>query len=690
MGSFNYQIIAKSYSSLKVYFLLFSVSFCLLFLSSCAERPPVEVTDVKIAANWQAEKESKKSIELDYTEAFARGFSIPSPKQIADSSFYVEFSIRNNTGMPQKFCYKIFYQNESYKFQEFYKNDTGAVFENKLAAENFYGSWENVSDTFMQTEELADDGEYNKIVSKIRINGNPRNEKKYYGSDRLFDKVIKQEDIDRKTKEIRGNSEWLKSIKIKADINKTSLDKQLELDAKYILEQEGESTLNNRWKRNPRVGYYSFLIVVTTADNLKNGNIPAYIQDISKQNEGAFVNPYYYFLYGPGSKIADAFILKQDSLIKVTARPNLSEGIFQKVYPETDTSSFNALCNGSFKLKRNAAFQQFIHNVAATTKIDNIPVIANLSEYSKTDYYAAQNQYTKGRKSVMVGTTDCPCKTVAYSNSDKALILKNPGNKSNEFKKENVGLITRHGFTYGKFRVKARLSDLLNKHNVWNGITNAVWLMSESLNPWNSRRICSNTGYLPNYTSTKDDARKEYTSYSEIDFEILKASQFWPQTSYKPPLQKPQELASDSANIMVTCTNWDMACPDPPKYDVGVQPFNYMGNTFALHRWDYWYKAITAKLPFPNKELFGSDYYWFEIEWKPEEIIWRIGPEKDKMKVVCYMNNTVTNIPNNQMLLIVTQEYHITKWWPEAPFNQEDIPFPLNDIVGKIYEIEIE
>jgi hypothetical protein len=60
------------------------------------------------------------------------------------------------------------------------------------------------------------------------------------------------------------------------------------------------------------------------------------------------------------------------------------------------------------------------------------------------------------------------------------------------------------------------------------------------------------------------------------------------------------------------------------------------------------------------------------------------------MRVVGYMNDKVTSISNNQMLLIITQEYHNTKWWPGTPYSQENIPFPSNDIPGEIYDITIE
>jgi hypothetical protein len=60
------------------------------------------------------------------------------------------------------------------------------------------------------------------------------------------------------------------------------------------------------------------------------------------------------------------------------------------------------------------------------------------------------------------------------------------------------------------------------------------------------------------------------------------------------------------------------------------------------------------------------------------------------MRVIGYMNNSVTTIPNNQMLMLVTQEFHDSKWWPVNPYEQNYIPFPKSDLVGKIYEIEIE
>ncbi|MBK7667693.1 MAG: hypothetical protein IPJ32_10340 [Sphingobacteriaceae bacterium] len=74
----------------------------------------------------------------------------------------------------------------------------------------------------------------------------------------------------------------------------------------------------------------------------------------------------------------------------------------------------------------------------------------------------------------------------------------------------------------------------------------------------------------------------------------------------------------------------------------------------------------------------------------PEKIIWKIGPEKDKLRVICVMDKNISSIPNNQMMLMFTQEWHNEEWWPTAPYKQNFIPFPKKDIIGEILEIEIE
>jgi hypothetical protein len=193
--------------------------------------------------------------------------------------------------------------------------------------------------------------------------------------------------------------------------------------------------------------------------------------------------------------------------------------------------------------------------------------------------------------------------------------------------------------------------------------------------------------------------------YSEIDFEILKTVPYCPSYLLPPAYNNgiddqdhignwnvpfPEEIIADDDKIQVCTTNWDLACWEPRDFTDGCQTISYKNQTFWAHRWDKTYRAITEKTPERDDEVFGSPYYYFQIDWKPTEIIWRIGPSKDKLRVVGYVNYLNTSIPNNQMLMIVTQEFHNTKWWVGSAYQQDNIPFPKNDIVGEIYEMTIE
>ena len=109
-----------------------------------------------------------------------------------------------------------------------------------------------------------------------------------------------------------------------------------------------------------------------------------------------------------------------------------------------------------------------------------------------------------------------------------------------------------------------------------------------------------------------------------------------------------------------------------------------------MHRWDSWYQALTIKTAENDDDLFKKPFYWYEIEWTPNYIIWRIGPDKQHLRVVGYMDNTVTAVPDNQMILVVSQEFHDSQWWVPAPYDQRNIPYPKNPLTGKILAVEIE
>jgi len=616
------------------------------------------IRDFTPVANWHIDSAGNetrtvncnKSLLLDYSNAITEGFIIPTQNQVREGQFEFSFSVKNTGKNPQKFFYKIFYQNESYKFPETDENDT--MKQNINAWENFYGSWEDVSQTFKETGEMPADHEFHPVSDHFRIVGNPRNEERYYA------------------------------------------------DGK-----------NDRWKRNLRVGNYSFLLVVTTADNLDGNKIPRGVQNISVVENGSFIHPYFYFLHGEGRKLKNTIVQKSPDLLRVIARPDPGAGIYiqNEIFdPAHATKYYCKTCGTNANLYRTAPFEQFGHYIDPSTRMNNIPVIADVlkDNYSKMDYNWNRCFFSKEE---LIGTIPTvsrnPCKTVASDPAGHKIIIRNPGCEYGKWSKENVGVKTRHGFTYGKWTVKAKLTELLNRNNLWNGLTNAIWLIAQEQADWNLRRDCNKEGYMANYYGGSNDKRVKNVGYSEIDFEILKTVPYCPSYLMPPAYNNaiddpdhlgnwnvplPEEILADDDKVQVCCTNWDMACWEPSEFKDGCQTISYNGQTFWAHRWDKTYRAITEKTPETDDELFASSFYYFQIDWEPTEIIWRIGPSKDKLRVVGYVNQTNTSIPNNQMLMIITQEFHNTRWWVGSTYQQDNIPFPKNDIVGEIYEMTIE
>jgi hypothetical protein len=652
-----------------------------LFLFSCNKGGDIfEVVNFKALSNCN-EKENEIEMYMDYQESYTNGFIIPSVNQTDDGFFHFSFDIKNNSNHDNKFYYKIYYQNESYKFPD----------EHPFVYENFYGSWEDTEITFVETDRILADNNFHTIKSKFRIVGNPRNEAKFFGSDKVG--AITKEEYEPYIASIKSSPEWLKMIKEKAKNNQYSTEDQIYMDAVYMAKiKRDEGDKNNRWKRNPRVGEYKFLLVVVS-DSSTLSKIPQHIKNISLlDSNNVFSSPFAYF-----NKTTDSTNLKKlysEQILKLKAKPSLNNGIYINnnsfIFPVFDTSSFTKNCNNSTELLHNSCIEQFITTMNKNFRFNNIPVVADVhgGNYTKNQYSESLNK-THKFVSTPIETTNCPCKNIFINN--KSITLKNPSTKVREWKKENTGIITRHGFTYGKYRVKAKLPKLLNKDNVWNGLTNAIWLINQNEN-WNKRRSCNkNGGYVPKtYRGEGDFTPSTEEIYSEIDIEIVKASRYWPQTSYGEKVKKALEPISDTNQVIFTYTNWDLGCQEPDSFNNGVFNISHNNNIYSLHRWDSWFQAVTGKYVVSNEELFGGDYYWFEIEWKPEEIIWRIGPEKNQLREVGYVNSTYSSIPNNQMLLIITQEWHLEDWWPEAPFNQNYIPFPLKEITGEVLEIEIE
>lgn len=611
-------------------------------------------------------------LDMDLTDAYTQGICLPSARQTGDGGFI--FSFNGTEGQ----YYKIYYQNESYKFGEGHQLDN----------ENFYGSWE---DSTIGFKRIAKSG---IVTDTFRIVGNPRNERKYFGSD-ISENPYNDNDIDEIMGRISKDSSWYAYVSNKAIEKKTTVEEQMFADAQWIINgRRNNGNTNNRWKRNPRVGCYSFMLVVCDKDALDR--IPEHIQFINKTNQnGSFENPYSYFKKNRKNGIK---VLAGDKILKTRAVITPKNGIFVN---ELKTSKRgytpvpdNPMCNNSDSAYHNALFQQFFSSISQQYTLRNIPlikdVVSDSTPYTRAEYDNAYEMYDSTQLQYNYPVvSDYPGKTVRVTDGGKSIKLINPASTPGNLKKESTGIQTRIGFTYGKFRGKIKFPEMLNDENIWNGLTYAFWLIYQDEDKWNYRRPTP-SGYIRKSDDSENPERTNDVSYSEIDIEIVKASKYWTQSYYHgKDKQSHVEDATQNSDVMYCCTNWDLANTDPKRFDAGITPIKYAGKEFEAMRWYKNYKALTTKHPISNN-VFKADYQYYEIEWRPNEIIWRIGPSPDKMEVVGYISDEYSNIPDNQMLCIITQEYHYSEWWPPVVFEQGRIPYNKTDIVGEVFEIVVE
>lgn len=665
---------------------IFIISLFFAFFSvSCVNNSAV-VNDFKIVDCVENNVDTLQ-LPMDLSKAITDGIIIPG-KTTESGYLTFSFDIENTSNIEQSYYYKIYYQNESYKFSEIL--DGGEY--NPKSAENFYGSWSDNELSFKLSPAIAPSSRI-KVLDSIQIVGNPRNEKRFFGGI-TRNKTADSDHINLIIKEIKGNPEWFAGIKEKAIRNNVSLDEQLYMDAKWMVEhQQHGRDVNNRWKRNPRVGTYSFILVVTPKEKLQE--IPEHIRNIEIKDTATrqFINPYYFYLHS-GILSNGISVAKSVNAINVYAQMDLTKGIYidpLDLSYEPDLSDTSAGVGFSDQLFRNAHWAQFFHNIDRNYALNNIPLAYDVIEnnYTLEQYQKNKAKYSdSARIHDFVKVSDRPGKTVGYNEEKKAICIRNEGEiNSGILKKENVGVQTRIGMTYGKFTAKIQFPEIISNDFVWNGLTCAFWLLYQEAE-WNQRDACK-TGYIPKHLSGKNDGDYvKTTNYSEIDIEIVKAAANWPRSSYG----KDKKYIKDDAlneNVIVACTNWDMACQDVENFTIGAKPLVNEDYNFMVHRWDHWYKALTSKYESKQSNTLGNPVY-YQIEWKPNEIIWRMGKDKNNMSVIGYMNNKYTKIPNNQMIAVITQEFHDGSWWPTAPFNQNNVPFPLNDIKGYVYELTIE
>lgn len=441
------------------------------------------------------------------------------------------------------------------------------------------------------------------------------------------------------------------------------------------------------WARDPRVGLYSVLLVAMPEAVWDAAALPPAALDIRKQADGHYIEPYWYWLHGPGASLPGVQVHRVEDALRLRAVPDLSKGVRECGDPHADLF-------------------QFIHNIDPASGFANVPVVADVlgnaygpRQLDSTICFTPRDRWVD----ILPSVTKEKCSTVRYDSERKALELRNPGCADGNLRKENVGVKTTRLYTYGNFLIHAQLSPLLNDSDLWNGLTNAIWLMGTG--PEGGLRRPCKGGYLAYGGNSHSEERMERASYAEIDFEIMKGMPLCPERIFPPIYPQrvadpsdvnewhrrlPEEVFAQRGNVAVACTNWDLACPEPAYFTSGCQEIEHDGQRFQSFRWTNEYRAVTQKCMRPDDVLFGPDGYWFGIEWNPKQIIWRIGPSPEEMEVVSFMNDGMTSIPNVPMGVVVTQEFHNTTWWPGSPYEQFGVPFPEKDLVGRILEIRIE
>ncbi len=656
----------------------------LLLLLGC--KKGVELKDWKLFTNYSNKiNDSTYFIEADLSDAVLNGIIIPTRQQVKEGYFKFSFRLINHDADITHYWYKIYYQNETYKM-----NDT-------LTDENFYGSWEDTGIEFKATPEFEDEL---LVTDSFRIIGNPRNEPQFFGT-KAKDWYLSLEKIEAKMAFAKNTPEWDADIKKKASINKIPYTTQLYRDATFASNIEANNTgvENNRWKRNPRMGNYRFMLVVCNDADLSKLSLVNRNISVKDSLTNRFINPFDTFPNLRAERKPSIVLIAPEQL-KVRAVFNTKSGIYvdRFKFPEKEINEtyYTPSCNNSFEKFEHAQFAQFFHHVLKN-KIN--PNINKTEDVVGEHYTRAQYENNKinlaGKPTInnAMNITDCPCKTV--QSKDDGIYIITPGNEgAKQPKKEQVGITSRIGFTYGKWRAKIKFSKLISEDHVWNGLTAAYWLIYQNDANWNLLRPCvSDIAYIPknlpdDEASMKNSERQNF--YSEIDFEIVKESAYWPQSSYGSTIKVPTDNSYNTDDVTVTCTNWDLACHQPPRFMAGAKDVNVEGKTYHFGRWADFSKLLTSKVQASHNELFGGDYYYYEIDWQPTRIIWRIGKDKNQMREVCRMNNQITSIPSNQMVMVLTQEFHYQEWWPMAPFKQNLIPFPKKDLVGKLIELEIE
>lgn len=544
--------------------------------------------------------------------------------------FEFEFNITNNTNA-SNLHYIIFYQNESYYYSE---NGWNML----LSGDNYYGSWGHDEKANPGLRQLtAPIGQTITIRNIFKIRGNSRNEDIYCPDNPGCQP---------------NNCCWSDDPTNDAHMQ--------------------------RWARRPRVGKYRFLLVVTSDPN--SITLP-FLKNVQVTYNDKYYSPFYWRNCLNSNYTLSTAVAEACYHLRVYARPDLNSTL----QPFTGQSS--PFTNASFNTWHNPPLM-----------VKQLPIVQDIETFTQLDYNF-NKQFSAEEDFVWVRANYFDERNIDWANGDKGnaysdgnnklLIVSPPSNcETGTFIREHAG-VDYIPQKYGKFTVKVLFPRMYTDNNMWKGLWNITWLDKAfgTGDPWGAIP-CGSTNLW----------------HTEVDIEHFPHSNSYPYYNGNGDQNDPQkqyhisqwdDKGLENAGIVIQYSLYDMMCanvvnPIPPLGHIYV---TYQGDTFTVKRDDddpnsngdqdggvHSYKGHD-----PNPDIydyisdairFGIPMY-YQFEWTPSEMIFRIGTSLSTLEVVSYYNGNFCRIPKEYMTWIIAlfspasdqeDDYytgsHITKYLP--------------------------
>lgn len=601
---------------------------------------------------------SKFGTDQEYQiESEGEHICIPSDELDSDDLFFkYEFTI-NNTSSHDKLYYTVFYQNESYKHSETVNCEL--VFK---SGENFYGGWGYSEDADNGLHELnVTPSTTETHTGYFRIRGNPRNEKIYYnGTDIQYDN--------------------------------------------WEDEPVGNDARMRRWARVPRVGTYNFLLVVTTDPTFFNDK--QYLVDTSQPFEdgenSAYLSPFHWrYIASQASTnndlsnhLQNTYIFESCTQLNVKAVPDLSIPISNTNYPRN-----------SFDIRTNA-------NSANQVTVNTIPLVKKFDNFTQTEYNWNTHFYDPNHVPeeefipvVVDGDSDADNVTNEISiNGEYELHITNPATESCDNPMREHAGVNFHRLKYGKFRGKVDFPKMYTIHHIWKGINNTFWLSRNTAGIPIGQHCFSNENlhhesdieFFPH----SEGGNTYYPTGIDNEYTYSTEKQYAVNDWNKHPIE--------SAKSALVVSNFDYSCTNvrSPITLGNTVLVTYNGDNFLVKR-ELEKVVVTGvngsnSVPLMDDATFFDGSLCYEIEWKPTELIFKIGTAWDNLTTYGYFNSDFTLIPNVPMSLIIAQHQLSTfddlstpqdesgKPYNYNAHHHQFIPFWKDDIVGKVIEFTVE